>query len=119
MAEARDILIVDDEAPIVEMLAELLREEGYGVREARNAEQAMQAIASQPPRLMLIDVRLPGIDGVTFLQNLRAEGHTQIAVILMTADMQIIKDPPIQASDYLAKPFEIDNLLTMVNRHLR
>jgi DNA-binding NtrC family response regulator len=118
MTELHDILIVDDEGPIVEMLLEILRDEGYSVRDARNANEAFQAVSTRVPDLMLIDVRMPGIDGITFLQNLRSRGHAEMPAILMTADMQIIKQPPIAAADYLAKPFELDRLLNMISRHL-
>jgi DNA-binding response OmpR family regulator len=113
-----DILVVDDEGPILEMVVELLGDEGYDVRMARNVEAARSAIQMRQPDLLLIDARLPGVDGVTFLQTLRDEGYARFPCILMTADSELIRTQPQAANDYLAKPFEINELLAMVARHL-
>jgi CheY-like chemotaxis protein len=120
MRRSGDILVVDDETDIVNLVVELLQEEGYDVRSAFNGEMALAAIAQQQPAMILMDMYMPQMTGVMLLEHLKANGVTQIPVVLMTASPRAAEPLLNQGMvDYLAKPFDIEQLLECVERHLR
>ena len=120
MERSGDILVVDDEADIVNLVVDLLQDEGYKVRSAFNGEMALAAIAEQPPAMILMDMYMPQMTGVMFLEHLKSNGVSHIPVVLMTASPRAA-EPLVSENlvDYLAKPFDIDRLLDCVARHLR
>jgi DNA-binding NtrC family response regulator len=113
-----DILLVDDEPDLRASLAEILRDEGHDVEVAADGEAAMARLASRPFDLVVSDVRLPKVNGLTLLRRIRRE-FPSTEVVLMTAYGSIgdavtaIKDSAI---DYVRKPFDIDHLVTVVER---
>jgi two-component system nitrogen regulation response regulator NtrX len=120
MAQPGDILVVDDEADIVNLVVELLQDEGYEVRSAFNGEMALAAIAQQQPAMILMDMYMPQMTGIMLLEHLKANGVSDIPVVLMTASPRAAEPLLNQGLvDYLAKPFDIDQLLQCVERHLR
>jgi two-component system nitrogen regulation response regulator NtrX len=119
MPQAGDILVVDDEADIVNLVVELLQDEGYEVRSAFNGEMALAAIAQQQPAMILMDMYMPQMTGIMLLEHIRTNGISDIPVVLMTASPRVA-EPLLNMDlvDYLAKPFDIDQLLQCVARNL-
>jgi DNA-binding NtrC family response regulator len=114
------ILLVDDEEQLRRVLGALLRDEGHEVTEVRSAEAALELWARAAPELVLLDQRLPGMDGLAALERLRAL-DPEVAVVLMTAFGTIrsaVEAMRRGAFDYLAKPFDNDELLLVVERAL-
>ena len=119
MRPAGDILVVDDEADIVNLVVELLQDEGYEVRSAFSGEMALAAIAQQQPAMILMDMYMPQMTGIMLLEHMRTNGIADIPVVLMTASPRAA-EPLLNMDmvDYLAKPFDIDQLLESVARNL-
>jgi DNA-binding NtrC family response regulator len=114
------VLIVEDECGALNSLATLLREEGYDALKAGDGECGLARALSEEPDLVLPDIRLPKIDGLTVLQKMR-HGHNDAAVIIMTADTtssNAIKATQYGAFDYITKPINFDHLLILVKRAL-
>lgn len=114
----RTILIVEDEQVLRESLAELLSEEGYEVLQAADGKQAHDLILQRPADLVLSDVRMPEMDGITLLGHLRAAAP-ETPVIMLTAygTVQSAVDAMRRgAYDYLLKPVQFDDLLLKVGR---
>jgi two-component system response regulator (stage 0 sporulation protein F) len=106
------ILVVDDEAPVREVLAEYFATEGYAVEAATSGVEALTAIRGGRADLVLLDVRMPGLDGVQVLRRIR-ELDERVAVIMVTAneDVSLAKETlKLGAFDYVAKPFDFDYL---------
>ncbi|MEO7910133.1 MAG: response regulator [Roseiflexaceae bacterium] len=118
MQQASDILVVDDEVDIVNLVVDLLQDEGYEVRSAFNGEMALAAIAQQQPAMILMDMYMPQMTGIMLLEHLRTSGMSAIPVVLMTASPRAA-EPLLSMNlvDYLAKPFDIDQLLQCVARN--
>ena len=116
----RDILIIDDEEAVCWALERALKHQGHRVRTAASAEQGLALAARQPPDAVILDVRLPGMDGLTALPRLR-QAAPEAAVIVVTA----FGDLPTAvgaveggAFDYLPKPFDLSQALEAVARAL-
>ena len=110
----RAILVVEDDPDIAQVLADLLTEEGYRVRCAFDGQAALQEIARDPPDLVLADVMMPHLDGVTLAKRLRAPSR-RIPIVLLSAVYSYVDLPGVQ---FLAKPFEQDALLGVIARIL-
>ncbi|PYN50792.1 MAG: two-component system response regulator, partial [Candidatus Rokuibacteriota bacterium] len=112
------ILIADDEDSLRWVLEKGLRQAGYEVSSVKDGESAIRAFAAEPFDLVFLDVRMPGVDGLTALARLR-EVHADACVVVMTAHGTM--DTAIQAMqrgayDYLAKPFDLDEVLLLAER---
>lgn len=106
------ILVVDDEAPVREVLAEYFATEGYAVESAGSGLEALTAIRGGRTDLVLLDVRMPGLDGVQVLRRIR-ELNEHVPIIMVTAneDVGLAKETlKLGAFDYVAKPFDFDYL---------
>jgi two-component system, NtrC family, response regulator AtoC len=114
------ILIVEDECGALNSLATLLNEEGYEALKAGDGERGLMKALTEEPDLVLLDIRLPKMDGLTVLQRMR-QGHNDAAVLIMTADTtssNAIKATQYGAFDYITKPINFDHLLILVKRAL-
>ena len=114
------ILVVDDEARMLQLLDKLLSGEGYEVRTASSAEDALGVLGDTDYNLVISDVRMPGMDGTSLLRTLGEQGSSA-AVILMTAYASAAAAAEaVQAGafDYLTKPFKIDEMLLAVRKSL-
>ena len=102
------ILVVDDEAQVREVLTEFLAGEGYTVEGVASGSDALDAVTREPPDLVLLDIHMPGVDGVETLRRIRALDD-EIAVIMVTAneDVAVARETlKLGAVDYVAKPFD-------------
>jgi len=115
MAKGRRILIVDDDPEMGEALAEILGDEGYSVGRASNGKLALDALASTPTDVVLLDLNMPVMNGDDFL-NRRAADPTlaSIPVIIMSAAARM-PDKTFRTT-VLAKPIDVEALLDMLHR---
>src|SRR5437879_3914888 len=103
MGAAPEVLIVDDDPDILEALSDILESEGYAVRRARNGQEGLDAVAAQAPRVVLLDLMMPLMDGVELARRL----GPKIPIIVLSADREAQgKAKTIQAYGCLDKPFE-------------
>ncbi|HNP69580.1 MAG TPA: response regulator [Kouleothrix sp.] len=120
MQRSGHILVVDDEAHILNLIVELLEDEGYQVRSASNGAAALALIVDQPPALILMDMYMPQMDGLRLLEMLQQQGVNDIPVVLMTASPRAAEQVMgVAAIEYLAKPFDIEMLLEYVTRYVQ
>jgi two-component system nitrogen regulation response regulator NtrX len=113
-----DILVIDDDAPIVEMIVEVLRDEGYAVRSACDGASALTAVAARLPALILLDATMPS-DETTLLEKLRRQSHASVPIVVISATPRVDEFVLAQgAADFLAKPFDLDDLLACVARYI-
>ena len=87
MQTSNEVLIVDDEAPIAELLSDVLQDEGYNIRIARDGASALLEIIRRPPGLVLLDVAMPVMLGSDLLVYLRQHGFSDLPIIIMTAGL--------------------------------
>ncbi|HMH50100.1 MAG TPA: response regulator [Candidatus Acidoferrum sp.] len=112
MTEAGRMLIVDDEAPVRDVLCDYFVERQFTVATAANGQEALAVFARERPDVVLLDVRMPGLDGLAVLKRLR-EADPRVAVIMVTAneDLAVARETlAIGAFDYVSKPFDFDHL---------
>jgi DNA-binding NtrC family response regulator len=112
----RSILVVDDEVRYRELYARVLRDAGFSVREAEDAQVALKSLASELPAMVVSDVRMPGASGIDLLRRVR-DDHPGLPFLLVTAyaDVREAVDAlKLGAVDYLAKPVDLDELLAAV-----
>ena len=110
------ILVVDDDYAIRMAVAEILEFEGYSVATAANGAEALEAIERQKPSLVLLDMRMPVLDGWGFARELRARG-VRLPILVMTAARSASRwAEEIGAQGYLAKPFDLPDLLRVVEQ---
>lgn len=117
---AKEILVVDDEATIREVLRRYLEREGYKVREAADGEAALDTLKSDPPDLVVLDLMLPGIDGLSLASRLR--GDMAVPVVMLTAKGELqdrIEGLELGADDYIVKPFSPREVVLRVKAVLR
>lgn len=120
MTNAKTILIVDDEAPMRKNLVELLSEEGYLLLQATDGLTAIEYVRDVNPHLILLDIKLPKMDGLSALKEIKAL-KPDIPVIVFTAhgsSERAIEAMKLGAYDYLEKPFSLDKFLLIVKRAL-
>ena len=115
------ILLVEDNEKNMKLFGDVLTAKGYRTVEARSGEEAVAVARTQPPDLVLMDIRLPGIDGVETLRRLRADGRTaSIPVLAVTAQAMRGDREQFLAEGfdgYLSKPVDVGELLAAVRRH--
>lgn len=115
----RKILIVDDEAMMTELLSDYLGEEGYETYTADNASRAL-ALLPQNPDLIILDINMPGVDGLTLCRNIR--GHVACPILFVTArvtEQDKINGLQYGGDDYITKPFSLKELSARIAAHLR
>jgi DNA-binding response OmpR family regulator len=120
MAMGRHILLVDDDPLMRRSLAFNLEQAGYRTSAAADAESALRLARRDPPDLILLDIGLPGMDGLDALRSFRDEAHTP--VIFVTARRRELDQAlglELGADDYVTKPFDLDVLLARIKAVLR
>ncbi|MBM4445015.1 MAG: response regulator transcription factor [Chloroflexi bacterium] len=109
------ILIVDDDAAMVKLVAHNLDAAGYRVLMARDGEQAIRMIRQDKPHLVLLDVLLPGMDGFQVCQSIREFSDIPVMMITAKGETQnVVRGLDMGADDYMSKPFDIDVLIARV-----
>ena len=112
------ILVVDDDDGVREVLRSLLEGEGYRVVTAEDGAAALRLIKQQPPRLILLDLRMPVMSGWDFARHYRQRPGPHAPLIAMTASEEAARlAAQIAADGFLGKPFEVDDVLTVVQRY--
>lgn len=112
------VLVVDDDADILNLIRMVLEEEGYGVVTAENGEQALRRTTEQPPDLILLDLTMPVLNGWQTRERL-ARDWPEIPVVFMTAGFRAKAEAEAyRVAGYLAKPFDVDDLLRTVARFI-
>jgi two-component system response regulator MprA len=121
MQEATRILVVDDDAKIRTVVRRGLAYEGFRVVEAASGEEALEKAREHLPQLVVLDVMLPGIDGLEVTRRLRASGD-EVGILMLTARDEVrdrVAGLETGADDYLVKPFSFEELLARVHALLR
>ncbi|HVK33555.1 MAG TPA: response regulator [Burkholderiaceae bacterium] len=120
-ADAPPVLVVDDEPELRSLLVEYLTRQGFAVREAADAAVARRLVAEALPALAILDVHMPGENGLALARWLR-EAHPQIGIVMLTTagdSVDRVVGLEMGADDYLPKPFELRELLARVRSVLR
>lgn len=118
---ANNILVVDDEIGIRELLSEILKDEGYTVRVAENAQSARAARREARPDLVLLDIWMPDMDGISLLKEWAQNGQLTMPVVMMSGHGTIesaIEATRIGAFDFLEKPISLPKLVATVGKAL-
>ncbi len=116
------VLVVDDEPTIAEVVSRYLERAGYRTRIAWDGARALELVAEQRPDLVVLDLMLPGIDGLEVMRRLREQDRERIALILLTAkgeESDRVIGLRLGADDYVVKPFSPAELVARVDAVLR
>jgi two-component system nitrogen regulation response regulator NtrX len=116
----KTILVVDDEGSICQSLQGILTDEGYEVRTAGSSEEALKAIEEDLPDLVLLDIWLPGMDGLEALKIIKTD-YPQVQVIMMSGHGNIetaVKATKLGAFDFIEKPISLEKVVLLVNHAL-
>jgi two-component system, OmpR family, response regulator ResD len=116
------VLVVDDEPTIAEVVSRYLERAGYRARIAANGPQALEQVARQRPDLVVLDLMLPGLDGLEVMRRMRQADGPPIATILLTAkgeESDRVIGLRLGADDYVVKPFSPAELVARVDAVLR
>lgn len=114
------LLIVDDQYGIRILLNEVFQKEGYQTFQAASGVQALEIVENHSPDLVLLDMKIPGMDGIEILKRLKVMDST-IQVIIMTAygELDMIQEAKdLGAITHFAKPFDIDEIRAAVKKYL-
>ena len=116
----KTVLVVDDEKPIVDILVYNLKKEGYNTLEANDVEEAVRLVIEKKPDLVLLDIMLPKMDGLTVCKRIRHNYNIPI-IMLSAKDEEIDKILGLElgADDYITKPFSVRELIARVKANLR
>ncbi|NLN59688.1 MAG: sigma-54-dependent Fis family transcriptional regulator [Deltaproteobacteria bacterium] len=116
----RTVLVVDDEESICSSLRGILLDEGYEVLTANSGEEAIKIVDEELPNLVLLDIWLPGMDGIETLKQIRAD-HPQIRVVMMSGHGTIetaVKATKLGAFDFIEKPLSLEKVILVVDHAL-
>ena len=116
----KTVLVVDDEKPIVDILVYNLKKEGYNTLEANDGEEAVRLVIEKKPDLVLLDIMLPKMDGLSVCKKIRHNYNIPI-IMLSAKDEEIDKILGLElgADDYITKPFSVRELIARVKANLR
>ncbi|MDO5500137.1 MAG: MtrAB system response regulator MtrA [Propionibacteriaceae bacterium] len=114
------ILVVDDDAALAEMLQIVLRQEGFETDWCGHGDEALQAFRDSHPDLVLLDLMLPGRDGVAICRDIRAESGVPIVMLTARSDtVDVVQGLEAGADDYVPKPFKAKELVARIRTRLR
>lgn len=112
-----ELLVVDDDPLIAAMLRLVLEGEGYDVAHAEDGQAALDMLATEAPKCMVLDMMMPNVDGYGVLEALREHGAARTRVVMLTccsAEDDVRRAFTLGADDYLTKPVDVDHLLHTV-----
>ena len=116
------ILIVDDTPANLQLLSKMLNERGYRVRPVSNGSMALSAVQVEPPDMILLDIRMPGMDGYKVCETLKADEKNRDIPIIFISALDATQDKvrafQVGGLDYITKPFQIEEVLARVETHL-
>jgi DNA-binding response OmpR family regulator len=119
----KKVLVVDDEEYLVELLSVNLEVAGFNVVKAYDGEQGLKQTEAERPDIIILDIRMPGVDGFEVCRRLKADPTTKnIPIIMLSAYVQqadINKGLSLGAETYIKKPFDVQNLIDTVNQILK
>ena len=122
VTDSYNILVVDDESESLVLLTEILAAEGFEVRSANSGQLALASIAAWVPQLILLDVRMPGIDGFEVCRRIKSSEETRDVPLMFisaaTAVEERVAGLALGAVDFINKPFQREELLARVRTHL-
>jgi two-component system, OmpR family, response regulator MtrA len=114
------VLVVDDDAPLAEMLTIVLRQEGFESRMCARGDQAMDEFRAYKPDLVLLDLMLPGKDGIDVCKEIRAESGVPIVMLTAKTDtIDVVLGLESGADDYIVKPFKPKELVARIRARVR
>jgi two-component system, OmpR family, alkaline phosphatase synthesis response regulator PhoP len=117
------ILVVEDDPAVRDVVEHALSREGMETATVENGEEALERLRGEPFDLVVLDVMLPGIDGISVCRELRADGENgDIPVVMLTArddEINVVVGLEVGADDYVTKPFSPRELVSRVRAHLR
>jgi two-component system alkaline phosphatase synthesis response regulator PhoP len=117
------VLVVEDDEDVRGLLVRTLEREGYAVSSAQSGEEALRIALKAPPNLIILDIMLPGIDGIEVCRQLRADTKTRgVPIVMLTAkseDVDIVLGLEMGADDYITKPFSPRVLVSRLKAVLR
>lgn len=120
MSEHSRILVVDDESQITRVLRTSLSAQRYDVRVANEGEAALEIMKDWTPDLVITDLQMPRMDGITLCREIRSRSEVPIIVLSVKGDDQTkVKSLDLGADDYVTKPFSMNELLARVRANLR
>jgi sigma-B regulation protein RsbU (phosphoserine phosphatase) len=116
------ILVVDDKAENLHLLTRMLTERGYTVRAANNGYRALESVQASPPNIVLLDIRMPDMDGYEVCRQLKNDpGFHEIPIIFISALEEIrdkVKGFEVGGVDYITKPFQFEEVIARIETHL-
>ena len=120
LAGKRAVLVADDDEAVRELVATILEEEGYAVRTAASGSEALSVARQERPAVVLMDVNMPGLDGLSACRRLRADERLAALPVVLMSSQPIAGDElrRCRADNFLPKPFDITELVDEVERHL-
>ena len=117
-----EILVVDDTPANLRLLSKMLNEQGYRVRPVPDGRLALAAAQAKPPDLILLDIRMPDLNGYQVCERLKAESRTKDIPIIFISALDAVQDKvkafTVGGVDYITKPFHIEEVLARVETHL-
>jgi sigma-B regulation protein RsbU (phosphoserine phosphatase) len=121
-AQKGNILIVDDTAANLRLLSQMLGEQGYHVRPVPDGTLALAAVRAEPPDLILLDIRMPGMDGYEVCEHLKADAQSRDIPVIFISAIDAIEDKvrafTVGGADYVTKPFQLKEVLARMETHL-
>lgn len=120
MNKAITVVVVDDERPLVDLVTRYLRREGYEVHAAFDGEEALEVIGHLDPEVIVLDLMLPGIDGLEVARRVREDADPYIVMLTARTDeVDRIVGLRVGADDYVTKPFSPNELVARIQAMLR
>ena len=121
-ASKGDILIVDDTPANLRLLSQMLAEQGYQVRPVPDGPLALAAVRAEPPDLILLDIRMPEMNGYEVCERMKADALTRDVPIIFISALDATRDKvrafTVGGVDYVTKPFQVEEVLARVETHL-
>jgi two-component system alkaline phosphatase synthesis response regulator PhoP len=117
----KKILVVDDETDLTELVSKWLTSKGYDVLVANDGSEGLRLAKESEPTLIILDIKMPGMDGFEVLDKLRAETDTRFTPVIMLTQKRetesMLKAQNHGTTDYIMKPFSVEELLRVVKRY--